>query len=31
MYPCLEADYGSFKRIIKNWKKLLMVIPHLSL
>lgn len=31
MYPCLAADYGSFGRIMKNWKKLLMVIPYLSI
>jgi len=31
MFPCLEADYGNFGRIMKNWKKLLLVIPYLSL
>ncbi len=31
MYPCLKADYGSFKSVLKNAPNLVKVLPYLSL
>lgn len=31
MYPCLKADYGNIKSILKNLWNLLRVLPYLSL
>ena len=31
MYPCLQADYGNIKSILKNSWNLLRVLPYLSL
>lgn len=31
MYPCLKADYGNIKSIMKNAANLIRVLPYLSL